>query len=358
MENEGSASIWRGCFFCRSAPSYEIPKRPRREQAERALFCREKLPGIARESGNARVVDAVLRLLAAQRVSCKIMGMVTEIAVLPVCAFGHTAITVKESAFDEIHILWQEDGYPLVQTLNGLLADTMALTICQRKQWNCLILESRDGAVEIESVALALAKVMAGTVQPHMIARMIAHVLPQLSAQEQRTLCVLSTARAGQKGMSENDGVYLATLQRRIAECLSLQGELHIEGFVSFRMRDFVDSWAQCVEEVARYAVARYEYGAYVELLQAFLQRQRNRVKCATVRQIASGGYWVESEQGRQCIRPHAGQSCEEALLCTLLLLAPETVHLYCAEKLTHSAVMETILRLFENAVEVSLIDD
>ena len=180
----------------------------------------------------------------------------------------------------------------------------------------------------------------------------------QLSAQEQRTLCVLSTARAGQKGMSENDGVYLATLQRRIAECLSLQGELHIEGFVAFRMRDFVDSWAQCVEEGGALRRRPLRVQGVCGLLQAFLQRQRNRVKCATVRQIASGGYWVESEQGRQCIRPHAGQSCEEALLCTLLLLAPETVHLYCAEKLTHSAVMETILRLFENAVEVSLIDD
>ena len=122
-------------------------------------------------------------------------------------------------------------------------------------------------------------------------------------------------------------------------------------------MRDFVASWAQCVQEVARYAVARYEYGAYVELLQAFLQQQRNRVKCATVRQIQGGGYWVESEQGKQRIQPHAGQSCEEELLCALLLLAPETVRVYCQEQLAHSAVMETILRLFEGAVEVSLTD-
>ena len=285
------------------------------------------------------------------------MGIVTEIAVVPACAFGHTASTVRENRFDEIHILWQEDGYPLIQTLRALVEDTMALTICQRKQWSCVILESRSGPVDVQAASLALAKLVAGTVQPHMIARMIAHVLPKLSAEEQHTLCVLSSGRAGQKGMSESDGVYLAALQRRIVECLSVQGELHIEGFVSFRMREFVASWAQCVEEVARYAVARYEYGAYVELLQAFLQQQRSRVKCATVRQIQGGGYWVESELGKQRIRPHTGQSCEEELLCALLLLAPEKVHVYCRTQLAHSGVMETILRLFENAVEVSFTD-
>lgn len=162
----------------------------------------------------------------------------------------------------------------------------------------------------------------------------------------------------GASGQKNQVTMCKVDVKQRLSDTLRQNeaGTIMLEGFMRFRMKDYLDAWEKelswCVEDHIR----KKEYAEFVEILRLFVRIRIPRVRQVHLCVDGDGEYVLLDE--RLCLlqsRFIGGHSDkDDALLSALVNIAPLSIIVHNKERFWDARIIETIKDVFGTRVEFS----
>ncbi len=147
----------------------------------------------------------------------------------------------------------------------------------------------------------------------------------------------------------------------RLAEYLEKENEIVLEGFITFRLKEYLEDLYDTVEEVAGDYLTEREYREFLKLLKHFMTRQKNKAREVNVVRTPGGGYalyddrmkTIEGEVGSFIANPPEEMDLgeDDVIVSAVVTLAPERVVWH--GPTDNSPCYDLIQDLFEGSVSV-----
>ncbi len=148
---------------------------------------------------------------------------------------------------------------------------------------------------------------------------------------------------------------------RRLLEYLNSNHDIVIEGFIKFRLREYLDELTKVAEKAADDFMLEKEYREFVRLLKYFVDIQEPRLEVVQVLVMPSGMFKLLDETNRNINSEYLdgfivelGESelnYEDLLISALITIAPTTVILHCSEQDVLTNSLDTIVSVFGDRV-------
>ncbi len=181
-----------------------------------------------------------------------------------------------------------------------------------------------------------------------------------LSEKEQCDILVKALKRLwyGTSGQKNEVALCKIDVKQRLSDMLA-QNEadtVMLEGFMRFRMKDYLESWekelALCVEEY----IKKREYAEFVEILRLFVRIRIPRVRQVHICVDGDGEYMLLDD--RLCLLKcrFSGERIDkdDALLSALVNMAPLSIVVHNKDRFWDERIIETIKDVFGKRVEFS----
>ncbi len=121
----------------------------------------------------------------------------------------------------------------------------------------------------------------------------------------------------------------------KLAEYLERENEIVLEGFITFRLKDYLEDLFDTVEDVVEDYLTEREYTEFLKLLRHFMARQRNPVSSVNV--VRSGDKYSLLDDKREPIRGQLAEFLKEPplgmelglddlIVSAVVTMAPKTV--------------------------------
>ncbi len=121
----------------------------------------------------------------------------------------------------------------------------------------------------------------------------------------------------------------------KLAEYLEREDEIVLEGFITFRLKEYLENLFDTVEDVVEDYLTEREYREFLKLLRHFMSRQKNPTRLVNV--VRDGNQYrllddrrdpVKGEVARFVQRPPRGidLGIDDVIVSAVVTLAPETV--------------------------------
>ncbi|WP_372813163.1 putative sporulation protein YtxC [Paenibacillus sp.] len=225
----------------------------------------------------------------------------------------------------------------------------------------------KDGKRVYAETAQALAEYIIGEEEPLLLRKLIRDEYHY--KQEQELDQILSYCEQLLGSRSENDPEKRAPFLRRkaliaseIADYIQEQTELHLDGFIRFRLQ----AYKQELHDIVEYAVDEYvmdrQYQEFISLLQYFVYIQE--AKIPFVHLIHKGGSEfmllndrmekIDTDDSETVVTVELlekDMNFEDMIVSTLITVSPQKIYIHTREPETQ--VIKTISQIFENRVEL-----
>ncbi len=139
-----------------------------------------------------------------------------------------------------------------------------------------------------------------------------------------------------------------------IAEC----DKLVLTGFVTFRMKDYIQKIESAVDDAVEQLLIRYEYEEFTELLKFFVDIQ-NPVTSTVYVISCNGKYILLDDEFKEIANEYMNDlrremrygkiDYDDLLLSTLITLAPANVYIFNYESISNRKLIETLKKVFAN---------
>lgn len=145
-------------------------------------------------------------------------------------------------------------------------------------------------------------------------------------------------------------------LLKRLADYIVEHDKLILNGFVAFRMNDYIRKIENAVDDAVKQLLVRYEYEEFTELLKFFVDIQSPVT--ATVYVINCGNKYILLDgEFKEITNEYMNDLMHELrygkidyddlLLSTLITLAPDNVYIYNYESISNRNLIETLQKVF-----------
>lgn len=149
-----------------------------------------------------------------------------------------------------------------------------------------------------------------------------------------------------------------ARVEAQLLEHLGEHDALHLEGFVRFRLKDYVEQLEDAVDRAADDFFMEREHGEYILLLRHFVDLQEPRLEAVHVVAAAQGyrlydpdGTAIDRALYADVVVETGEREGDDALIGALVSLAPQRVLLHDPEGRMAPETVETLRRVFERRV-------
>ncbi|MBM7866184.1 putative sporulation protein YtxC [Heliobacterium gestii] len=143
----------------------------------------------------------------------------------------------------------------------------------------------------------------------------------------------------------------------RLVEVLVDYGRIHVDGFLRFRLKDYLHSVSDAVDTAVDEYMMEKEYNEFIRLLRYFLEIQESRVQVVHVF-LRPGGFQLLDDGGNPVNNEvvdgfnrdyleHEEISFEDLLISALVTVAPVQVVLHSREEMPVSETLSTIQAVF-----------
>ncbi len=150
-------------------------------------------------------------------------------------------------------------------------------------------------------------------------------------------------------------------IMEKILEFLRQNNQIIVEGFIRFRLKDYVEELQQAVERAVDDFLMDREYQEFIQLLKYFVEIQESRVELVHVLKLPGGAFQLLDGQ-KQVLRidylenlfmdlTEGEINYEDMLISTLITLAPKQIVIHNADCEQRNTVMETINHVFYGRV-------
>jgi putative sporulation protein YtxC len=171
------------------------------------------------------------------------------------------------------------------------------------------------------------------------------------------------------KQLSSNSGLFTefnlasrrTNIMGKIAEYLDTHHELVLDGFVTFRLKDYRAQLGQVVDKVVDEYMMELEYKEFIRVLRYFVEIQEPRVeevhvvvsKMGTFKIVDSAGQSINNQYLENFLAQSADEiNYDDLLITALITIAPNNIVLHNSQTLLESQdIAETIQNIFEDRV-------
>lgn len=205
-----------------------------------------------------------------------------------------------------------------------------------------------------------LADIIVENLQIRHMVRLLKQDYYFLSEKEQCDILVKALKRLwyGSTGQKNEVALCKIDVKQRLRDMLAQNdaNTVMLEGFMRFRMKDYLEAWENeltlCVEEYVR----KREYVEFVEILRLFVKIRIPRVRQVHICVDGNGQYMLLDD--RLCLLKNhfSGQRMDkdDVLLSTLVNMAPLSIVVHNKDRFFDARIIETIKDVFGQRVEFS----
>ncbi|HHW57740.1 MAG TPA: putative sporulation protein YtxC [Clostridia bacterium] len=138
---------------------------------------------------------------------------------------------------------------------------------------------------------------------------------------------------------------------------------IDIEGFVNFRLRDFIGELSEVTDKAVDEYLMQKEYNEFVGLLKYFVELQDSKLDTLNIIVDKNGKFHLYNDKDEPIsgdfINDVAGElkegaiSDEDALMSILITIAPKKILFHSASNIRNKEILETIKKVFPDKVEI-----
>jgi putative sporulation protein YtxC len=131
---------------------------------------------------------------------------------------------------------------------------------------------------------------------------------------------------------------------------------LMLEGFMRFRMKDYLDRWQKELSSTVEDYIRKKEYAEFVEILRLFIKIRIPRARKVHICIGGDGDYLLLDEKLclLRCRFPGSNIDKDDALLSALVNIAPQSIIVHNRDRFWDPKIIETIKDVFGQRVEFS----
>lgn len=207
-------------------------------------------------------------------------------------------------------------------------------------------------------VALALADHILSDLEPELLSRMIGQQYGHLERQERDSIL----AYADRNLSSTSDALDCrverkAQIMSRLLDYLEGETEVNLEGFLRFRLRDYLETLEDAIDQAIDDYLLEKEYREFVRLLRYFVDAQEPRMERANVLYLQDGQFRLFDEHGQELenrvLRQFVMETLdtdityEDLLISALITLAPRQVVIHDRYGRPDRESLETVAEVF-----------
>ena len=147
----------------------------------------------------------------------------------------------------------------------------------------------------------------------------------------------------------------------RVLEYLDSGRELVLEGFVTFRLKDYVEELEDAVDRAVDDFLMEKEYTEFIRLLRYFVEAQEPRIDEVHVVVFPGGGFKLQDSTGQTIHNEYLEEfvvemvdsavNYEDLLISSLITIAPARVRLHVPELTGRDEAVETVRSVFGERV-------
>ena len=225
----------------------------------------------------------------------------------------------------------------------------------------------RESNPLVEQLSPVLADYLMTAYEGMLLNRIAKRNYGYLRPDERREIIVLA-----QKKLQENDQNFFDTVirirrrnlvTRKLADFLNQSNHIILEGFVTFRMQEYVKELEEIMDWAVRQYLVEKEYQEFIKLLTCFVQMQKPKFQCVHVIAEKDASFSIYDENmdriSDQWFHELADDQAdgvikeEDMLISFLISAAPKQVVLHNASEIGNKELLETIQQVFTGRVTV-----
>jgi len=154
-----------------------------------------------------------------------------------------------------------------------------------------------------------------------------------------------------------------ARVLQKILDYLDSNSKIIIDGFIRFRMKDYVLELEDAVDRAVEEYLMEREYNEFIKLLRYFVEIQEPKVDTVNVLKNADNSYKLLDGQGQlinnELLDDLAGEVIEnninfdDLLISSLITLAPSRIIIHSGATYANSEIIDTINKVFHHRVAI-----
>lgn len=213
---------------------------------------------------------------------------------------------------------------------------------------------------EYSTLCVILADIIVENLQIRHLVRLLKRDHQYLSEKEQCDILVRALKKLwyGIDGHQGNVALCKNDVRHRLCDIIyeTEADTMILEGFMRFRMKDYLDTWATELSSCVTDYVRKKEYAEFVEILRLFINVRIPRTRKVHIGVDENGKYILLDE--KRCVLrcSFVGKNVNEddALLSVLVNVAPLRIVVHKKDLFSDKRILETIKDVFGQRVEFS----
>lgn len=261
---------------------------------------------------------------------------------------------IKQEGFDLIY-----EDYVINEDLfiKCTLKDNLLTRLTERKSY--------------EDVKYHVSQVIAETIiqywEPRLIKKIVKDNYFYLSDKERSSVCSIAAKLLQEEKMIQPGGFYRMTRKSKVIKAvldyLSADDILNIDGFVNFRLNDYINELSEIIERAIEIFVAEREYNEFIKLLRYFVEIQECKLDTLHLKQCADGKYLLLDEALNKINSEYFDElksevidseiNYDDLLISTLITISPRKIFLHDIGSFRNRELVQTIKNVFADRIYI-----
>ena len=270
---------------------------------------------------------------------------------------------IKNHIFSELESIRKEDiNITHEEYTDG---DTVFIRCGLKEGFMAKIMEPRTYEDLKYSLAEILCEVIINNYESKILKKIIKEYYLYLTEYERNQIYEATIKiLAAEDGYKE--GIYSQTRRtriiRNILNYLNAENMIIIDGFVNFRLNDYIKDLSEIVEKAVEDYITEREYNEFIKLLRYFVEIQDCKINTVNIVPAEKGGYLLidskKSPINCECfeeLKAEIGDndiSYDDLLISTLITIAPNKIIIHNCEGFKNKELFKTINNVFFDRTE------
>lgn len=156
-----------------------------------------------------------------------------------------------------------------------------------------------------------------------------------------------------------------AKVKKSILSYLKTENLIILDGFVNFRLNEYVKELYVIVDKAVEEFVTQKEYNEFIKLLRYFVEIQESKMDTIHIVVEKNGGYVlldgkksIVSYENSEDFRPDMASkeiNYDDILISNLITIAPKKIYIHNIDGFVNKELMQTIQNVFYDRIEICL---
>lgn len=141
-----------------------------------------------------------------------------------------------------------------------------------------------------------------------------------------------------------------------IVKCIEENSEINIDGFLTFRSKQFREDIEEIIDKVIERYIVEKEYNEFIKLLRYFVEIQENKLECINILVSEDGTYKVTDDNDKDMFETFKSElsvtenieaNAEDIIISGLITFVPKKIIVHKIENSGSKEFFETIKNVF-----------